>query len=270
MCSSGLSPGRVARAIGYSPRMRVGVDVRPALHQETGVGRYLLGLLPALAASGITVRALSSSLRGHFAPARLPGCEVVNRRIPVRALDAMWRRAAWPSFEFLAGAVDVTHSPTPLPLPSRRAAHLCSSDWFPWLQWDGADANAHACRLYPAGVALGHAAHVCCRDARREHVAHRVDRHRTGHRASHHHGARIAIACGADRHVAARAVGRAGRGAADAAGHTGARRFAARVFVEGCACAVWHGPHVARETWILQFEPTVVPARSVQAPTMAR
>lgn len=88
------------------------------------MGRYLLGLLPALAARGVAVRALSASLRDRFAVERLPGCEIVDRRVPVRALEWLWRRGRWPRFESLAGSVDVTHSPTPLPLPTRRAARV--------------------------------------------------------------------------------------------------------------------------------------------------
>ncbi len=50
---------------------------------------------------------------------------VVDRRIPVRWLNAAWHRLAWPPVEWVTGrSYDVVHSPTPLLLPSSRAARV--------------------------------------------------------------------------------------------------------------------------------------------------
>src|SRR2546425_1046461 len=62
--------------------------------------------------------------RQAFARAQLPGGRLVDRRIPSRVLSCLWSRTGRPTFETLAGGVDLTHSPTPLALPSRRAARV--------------------------------------------------------------------------------------------------------------------------------------------------
>jgi glycosyltransferase involved in cell wall biosynthesis len=50
---------------------------------------------------------------------------MVDRRIPVRWLNAAWHRLGWPPVEWVTGrSYDVVHSPTPLLLPSRRAARV--------------------------------------------------------------------------------------------------------------------------------------------------
>ncbi len=104
--------------------MRIGFDVRPALRETTGVGRYLIGLLPALMGQGAEITALSSSRKDRFPAGRLSGARLVDRRIPVRLLDQLWLHLGWPKFETLAGPVDLVHSPTPFPLPSRSAASV--------------------------------------------------------------------------------------------------------------------------------------------------
>ena len=49
----------------------------------------------------------------------------MDRRIPVRLLNAVWHRAEWPPIELLTRRrFDVVHSPHPLLLPSRRAAQV--------------------------------------------------------------------------------------------------------------------------------------------------
>jgi len=74
--------------------MHVCIDYRPALREGTGVGTYVRGLL-----------------------AGLP----LDVKVPVRALDWLWHRRQWPPIERWAGHVDIAHSPSPLPLPSRHA-----------------------------------------------------------------------------------------------------------------------------------------------------
>jgi len=106
--------------------VRVGIDVRPAARAFTGIGRYIRGLVPAVAAAGHDVIALSASLRDRFPRDALPGATIVDRRIPVRLLDYAWSRGRWPSFTRLAGPVDVVHSPTPLPIPAGGAAQVAT------------------------------------------------------------------------------------------------------------------------------------------------
>jgi glycosyltransferase involved in cell wall biosynthesis len=105
--------------------MRIAIDVRASLSRPTGVGAYVLALarrLPALAPDERFVL-FSASLRERY-PHRQwpPNVELVDRRLPVRALNLAWHRLGWPPMESLAGApIDVVHSPTPMLVPSRQA-----------------------------------------------------------------------------------------------------------------------------------------------------
>lgn len=113
-----------------SPGVRVLVDYRPALRARTGIGEYVHELARALtcgAGASLDLTVFSSSWRDRILPeamAELPGVRVVDRRIPVAALTWSWHRRGWPAIEWLAGAQDVVHSPTPLLLPARRAARV--------------------------------------------------------------------------------------------------------------------------------------------------
>jgi glycosyltransferase involved in cell wall biosynthesis len=50
---------------------------------------------------------------------------MVDRRVPVRALNFAWQRLEWPPVEALTGGrYDVAHSPHPLLLPTRSAARV--------------------------------------------------------------------------------------------------------------------------------------------------
>ncbi len=106
-------------------RVRILVDYRPALRQRTGVGEFAHRLADALvraAAPSDRLTLFSSSWKDRLPDGVVDGAEVVDRRIPVRLLNALWHRAGWPPVERLAGAVDVAQSLHPLLLPSRRAA----------------------------------------------------------------------------------------------------------------------------------------------------
>lgn len=122
--------------------MRIVVDYRPALRARTGVGEYLFQLVRAMAeraqpgsqearaagqdSTDITV--FSSSWKDRPIPAdiaQLPGVHVIDRRVPVRALNVLWHRLGWPPVELLAGhAYDIAYSLHPLLLPARRAAQV--------------------------------------------------------------------------------------------------------------------------------------------------
>jgi glycosyltransferase involved in cell wall biosynthesis len=55
----------------------------------------------------------------------LSGMRVANRRVPVRVLNRLWHRLAWPPVELLIkGPFDIAHSPHPLLLPTRDAARV--------------------------------------------------------------------------------------------------------------------------------------------------
>jgi glycosyltransferase involved in cell wall biosynthesis len=107
--------------------VKILVDYRPALRARTGVGEYMHEIIRAYtAAHDDDVAAFTSSWRDRPAPdvaARL-GARVVDRRVPVRVLNLLWHRLAWPPVEALAGPVDVVHAAHPLLIPSRHAARV--------------------------------------------------------------------------------------------------------------------------------------------------
>ncbi len=124
-----------------STAVRIVVDYRPALRQRTGVGEYLFQVLKAMArgeratASPVApscardethVTIFSSSWKDRPVPAdiaELGRVDLVDRRFPVKALNALWHRLEWPTIERLTGrAFDVAWSLHPLLLPSRAAA----------------------------------------------------------------------------------------------------------------------------------------------------
>ena len=103
----------------------IGLDYRPALARMTGVGRYVSGLAGALSRLDAENEYIlfSSSLRERARIDRFPdNFRLVDRKVPVRILNWAWHRLGWPPLDSLVGQeLDITHSPHPLILPSRRA-----------------------------------------------------------------------------------------------------------------------------------------------------
>ncbi|HTV01873.1 MAG TPA: glycosyltransferase family 1 protein [Luteitalea sp.] len=102
------------------------LDYRPALRARTGVGEYVHRTALALAdtaPAGSRVTVFSSSWKDRL---QAPGPAIAARdaRLPVRLLNWSWHRLGWPPVEWLAGRADVVHSPTPLAIPSARAAQV--------------------------------------------------------------------------------------------------------------------------------------------------
>jgi glycosyltransferase involved in cell wall biosynthesis len=90
----------------------------------TGVGRYVSGLTGALSEIDTENHYVlfSSSLRERACLEALPdNFHLIDRHIPVRLLNWTWHRHGTPSLDRLCGkSIDITHSPHPLILPSRR------------------------------------------------------------------------------------------------------------------------------------------------------
>jgi glycosyltransferase involved in cell wall biosynthesis len=105
--------------------MRIGFDLRPFLKHETGVGVYFKNLLRELA--GIDREneyvLFSASWKDRFPAEKIPPfakMRFIDRKWPVRAVDALWYGWRRPTLDRIARtALDLTHSPTPLPLPTR-------------------------------------------------------------------------------------------------------------------------------------------------------
>jgi glycosyltransferase involved in cell wall biosynthesis len=104
--------------------MHIGFDVRPSLSRPTGVGTYVLGLVDRLPRQAPEDRFtyFSASVKERY-PAREwpPNVRLVDRRIPVRALNLAWNRVGWPPLDRLTREhLDLVHSPNPLLVPARK------------------------------------------------------------------------------------------------------------------------------------------------------
>lgn len=105
--------------------MRLGFDLRPFLRFETGVGVYFRNLLFELARldADNEYYLFSASWKDRFPPENVPPFKHLHfrdLRWPVRAVNFGWYRFGRPSLDTVFGArLDLTHSPTPLPLPTR-------------------------------------------------------------------------------------------------------------------------------------------------------
>lgn len=105
--------------------MRIGIDIRPFLKEETGVGILFKKLLFTLA--GIDDKneyfLFSSSFKDRFVPEKIPPFKrgrFLDCRIPVKAVNFAWYRMNWPHLDFFFRTrLNLTHSPTPLILPTR-------------------------------------------------------------------------------------------------------------------------------------------------------
>jgi glycosyltransferase involved in cell wall biosynthesis len=106
-------------------QMRIGFDIRPFLREETGVGVYFRNLLFSLAKIDRTNEyfLFTSSLKDRFNPKKIPPLEKKHFRdffYPVKIINFLWQRLGWPPLDFFFNnQLDLTHSPTPLPLPTR-------------------------------------------------------------------------------------------------------------------------------------------------------
>jgi len=105
--------------------MRIGFDIRPFLKEETGVGIYLKNLLFSLAQFDRSNEycLFSSSLKDrfpHYKIPPLPKKEFRDFHFPVKVINFCWYRLGWPSLDFFfRKRIDLSHSPTPLLLPTR-------------------------------------------------------------------------------------------------------------------------------------------------------
>jgi glycosyltransferase involved in cell wall biosynthesis len=108
--------------------MNFGLDIRPSLSKPTGVGSYVMALaqrLPELAPDD-RFFLFSASLKERY-PQRTwpPNAVLVDRHLPVRALNYAWNRLEWPTMDRIVGApLDLVHSPHPLLIPSKKAKHI--------------------------------------------------------------------------------------------------------------------------------------------------
>jgi glycosyltransferase involved in cell wall biosynthesis len=108
--------------------MNIALDIRPSLSKPTGVGAYVLALaqrLP-LAAPDHRFYLFSASLRERYAQKSWPpNAFLVDRRLPVNALNLAWNRMGWPALDRLVRVpLDLVHSPHPLLIPTKKAKRV--------------------------------------------------------------------------------------------------------------------------------------------------
>ena len=128
--------------------MRFGFDLRPFLKYETGVGVYFRNLLFELARIDRENEycLFSASWKDRFPAEKLPPFthrRFRDLRLPVRAVNFAWYRFGRPRLDrVFGGPLDLTHSPTPLPLPTRGRRIVTVCDLF-FMDYPGrADAEA--------------------------------------------------------------------------------------------------------------------------------
>lgn len=162
--------------------MRIGFDLRPSLREETGVGVFVRNLLAGLAGLDRENEYVlfSSSWKDRFPPDRLPPFarrRFRDRRIPVRALNFAWSAWSRPTLDRLCGVrLDLTHSPTPLILPTRGRTIVTVCDLF-FLD-DPARADREAARVFGRRIAASLARAdgiVCISEFTRADLAARFD-----------------------------------------------------------------------------------------------
>jgi glycosyltransferase involved in cell wall biosynthesis len=145
--------------------MRVGLDATPLLGSRTGVGRYVAGLVEALAGSAEAepeeVALVPFTWRGtrdlpSVAPAG-PRVRCGRRRVPARLLQAAWQRLPWPPVEWLAGPVDVFHATNFVAPPARRAASVVTIHDLSYLRYPEmvTDASGRYRELVPRALRRG-------------------------------------------------------------------------------------------------------------------
>jgi glycosyltransferase involved in cell wall biosynthesis len=108
--------------------MNFGLDIRPSLSRPTGVGSYVFALAERLPGGAPKDHFFyfSASVKERY-PHRAwpPNVTLVDRRLPVQALNLAWNRLGWPSLDRLVGApLDLVHSPHPLIVPGRKSRHV--------------------------------------------------------------------------------------------------------------------------------------------------
>jgi glycosyltransferase involved in cell wall biosynthesis len=104
--------------------MRVALDATPLLGQQSGVGRYLSGLLDGLnEIAGAPEPMLTLfSIRGSIPEPRPRGTTMAPRRAPARLLNRAWKHVPFPPVELLTGRVDIFHGTNFVLPPLARAA----------------------------------------------------------------------------------------------------------------------------------------------------
>src|SRR5438477_9266593 len=107
--------------------LRVAVDATPLVGDRTGVGVFVAGMLPAVAATeGVDLLAYGLTWEGrrHLPDVLPPGTVRVRAPMVAGPLLRLWSVIDAPAVEWWTGAVDVVHGTNFVVPPSRRGAEV--------------------------------------------------------------------------------------------------------------------------------------------------
>ncbi len=105
--------------------MKIAYDIRCLISKQSGIGNYLKELLYSINqfTKEIEFIFFSSSLKESINPELFKSFKdysLTQLKIPVKILDYLWNKYQWPYIETLTRKnPDISHSPTPVPLPSK-------------------------------------------------------------------------------------------------------------------------------------------------------
>jgi glycosyltransferase involved in cell wall biosynthesis len=117
-------------------KMRIGFDIRPFLKQETGVGVYFKNLLIELASLDFENEyyLFSASWKERFDRSKIPTFKkggFRDVRWPVNAVNFLWYKLGRPRLDSVFKTdLDLTHSPTPIILPTKGKKIVTVCDLF--------------------------------------------------------------------------------------------------------------------------------------------
>lgn len=109
--------------------LRLAIDATPLVGQRTGIGRFALRLIEALAAEpSVCARAYAVTWRGRDRLGELlpSGVAPTRRPMAARPLHQVWRRRGGPGIEWWTGPIDVVHGTNYVVPPARHGAQVVS------------------------------------------------------------------------------------------------------------------------------------------------
>src|SRR4051794_25053804 len=107
--------------------LRVALDATPLVGTRTGIGTFVAGLLPALAARGdldLCAYGLTWNGRRELTDLLPTGTVVARAPMAAGALLRAWARADVPTVEWWTGPVDVVHGTNFVVPPSRHGGEV--------------------------------------------------------------------------------------------------------------------------------------------------
>ena len=150
--------------------MKVALDATPLLGTPTGIARCVAGLIEGLTTLAEPPEVVLTGFSRSGGEPAYPGATWSPRRVPARALQALWARAPLPPVEWLSGPCDVFHATNYVLPPSRRAAGVVSIYDLTYERYPGmiTDAVARYRVLVPQSLRRARAVITPCRTVAEE------------------------------------------------------------------------------------------------------